>query len=104
MRTFLLLFCWAGLACGQETLPALTNGVNVVIERKTNLITVGRFYPNGIEAPYVLHHPQVVSNHTLIWMYKIPGEDAPKRFESTFYQQFGPIETNIFIKTPITSP
>jgi len=104
MRIFLLLFCWVGLACGQETMPAITNGVNVVIEAKTNLISVGKFYPNGIEPPYILHHPQVVSNHTLIWMYRIPGGSSPQRFEHTFYQQFGPIDTNVLIKTPITSP
>jgi len=78
-----------------DTLLVITNGILVFVEPRTNLIAAGRFYPNGTEAPYVLHHPQPVTNHTLVWMYQ------SNRYEHLFKQEFGPIDTNTVIKTPL---
>lgn len=79
-----------------EPLIAITNGLALFITVDTNLITVARVYPNGIEQPYVIHNQQIVTNHTAIWVYR------SNRYEHTFLREFATINTNNQVRTPIT--
>lgn len=82
-----------------EPLLAITNAVALLIVPGTNLISAGRFYPNSpTEAPYVLHYPQAQTNHTLVWVYR------NVRYEYTFLTEYGSLQTNQALRTPITSP
>lgn len=76
----------------------ITNGVAVFVTEDTNLIAQAKIYPNGIEAPYVLHHPRIDTNHTLHFTYQAQA------YKWTFKTEPGTTDTNVVIKTPITTP
>ena len=81
-----------------EPLLIITNAILLQVSQDTNLIAAGRFYPNGLEAPYVLHHPRVDTNHTIYFTYQ------SNRYQWTFKTEPGILQTNVSIHTPITSP
>jgi len=79
-------------------LLAITNAVMLAVTQDTNLIAQARVYPNGLENPYIRHYPRIDTNHTISFVYQ------SNRYQWTFKTEPGVLQTNVEIRTPITSP